>query len=218
MFEEASAADITKQAECAAFSRGRETSSSFAPRASSLSAAALTAALTSLEIISENSSFGSPILSPSAPFSRVLASGGYSRRADVASCSSCFAIASKTIVESRTSFVIGPIWSSEEASATSPRLDTAPYVGFSPTTPQKAAGWRIEPAVSEPSANAANPAATAAVQPPELPPGTLSVSTGFLTGPKYEVSFDEPIANSSIFSLPSITAIWLSSKSITNAL
>ena len=37
-----------------------------------------------------------------------------------------------------------------------------PYVGFAPTTPHNAAGWRIDPPVSEPSASGANPAATAA--------------------------------------------------------
>jgi len=40
-------------------------------------------------------------------------------------------------------------------------------VGFSPTTPQKAAGCRMEPPVSEPSAQMASPAATAAVEPPD---------------------------------------------------
>ena len=52
---------------------------------------------------------------------------------------------------------------------------------------------------------------TAEAEPPELPPGVRSALEdldfqGFLTGPKAEVSFDEPMANSSMFSLPSITA------------
>jgi hypothetical protein len=38
--------------------------------------------------------------------------------------------------------------------------------------PQKAAGWRIEPAVSVPRATGAKSAATAAADPPEDPPGT----------------------------------------------
>src|SRR5947208_165162 len=37
-----------------------------------------------------------------------------------------------------------------------------------PTTPHRAAGWRIEPPVSVPSASIASPAATAAALPPEL--------------------------------------------------
>ena len=54
-------------------------------------------------------------------------------------------------------------------------------------------------------------AATAEADPPEEPPGTSGVFPpwrrhGLTTGPKHEVSFDEPIANSSLLSLPSITA------------
>src|SRR3954467_6835294 len=69
--------------------------------------------------------------------------------------------------------------------------------------PHNAAGWRIEPPVSVPSAHGARPAATAAALPPELPPGTRSRSHGFSTGPYAEFSFDEPIANSSWFVLAS---------------
>src|SRR6195952_3879145 len=56
-----------------------------------------------------------------------------------------------------------------------------------------------------------NSAATAEAEPPDDPPGTSVVLApsrrhGFTTGPKHDVSFDEPIANSSLLSLPSITA------------
>src|SRR5665213_1591462 len=56
-----------------------------------------------------------------------------------------------------------------------------------------------------------NIAATADAEPPDEPPGTSLVSApsrrhGLTTNPKHEVSFDEPIANSSLLSLPSITA------------
>ena len=64
----------------------------------------------------------------------------------------------------------GPIWSREEANATRPYLDTRPYVGFNPTTPQSAAGCLIEPPVSEPSEQMAVPEATAAAGPPLEPP------------------------------------------------
>src|ERR1700738_3723204 len=63
--------------------------------------------------------------------------------------------------------------------------------------PQSAAGWRIEPPVSVPSAHRASPAATAAALPPEEPPGTRPRSHGLRTGPKAEFSVEEPIANSS---------------------
>ena len=66
-----------------------------------------------------------------------------------------------------------------------------------PTMPQSAAGWRIEPPVSVPSAQGASPAATAAALPPEEPPGTRSRSHGLSDGPNAEFSVEEPMANSS---------------------
>src|SRR6266404_5704706 len=80
-----------------------------------------------------------------------------------------------------------------------------------PTVAVKAAGWRIEPPVSVAVAPMQSSAATADADPPDEPPGTSAVLEpsrrhGLTTGPKHEVSFDEPIANSSLFSLPSITA------------
>src|SRR5690606_17502038 len=82
---------------------------------------------------------------------------------------------------------------------------TRPYVGLSPTTPQNAAGCRTEPPVSLPRAMETYPAATAAAEPPELPPVTRVRSCGFSTGPYAEFSDEEPIANSSRFVLPTIT-------------
>ncbi len=75
-----------------------------------------------------------------------------------------------------------------------------------PTTPHRAAGWRIEPPVSEPRASGANPAATAAAEPPEDPPGTRDGSCGFRVVPNAEVSVEEPMANSSMLVLPTTTA------------
>src|SRR6201991_3795632 len=80
-----------------------------------------------------------------------------------------------------------------------------------PTVAVNAAGWRIEPPVSVAVAPMHNSAATAEAEPPDEPPGTSAVSEpsrrhGLTTGPKHEVSFDEPIANSSLLSLPSMTA------------
>ena len=85
-----------------------------------------------------------------------------------------------------------------------------------PTMPVSAAGWRIEPPVSVAVAARHRSAATAADEPPEEPPGTsLSVERppslplrrhGETTGPKALVSLEEPIANSSQLSLPSMTA------------
>ncbi len=75
-----------------------------------------------------------------------------------------------------------------------------------PTTPQYDAGCLIEPPVSEPNAQKASFAATAAAEPPEEPPGTCCGLRGFFVTPNADVSVVEPIANSSIFVLPMITA------------
>src|SRR6202034_1113662 len=93
-----------------------------------------------------------------------------------------------------------------------------------PHMPVKAAGWRIEPPVSLAVAARHSRAETAEAEPPDDPPGTsrprLSAasaarpcaalqfggSQGEATGPYKEASSDEPIANSSMLSLPSITA------------
>ena len=76
-----------------------------------------------------------------------------------------------------------------------------------PTTPQKAAGWRIEPPVSVPVASRAERAATAEAEPPDEPPAASGTSAlhGLTAGPKQLVSLADPIANSSQFSLPSMT-------------
>src|SRR3989442_1040582 len=75
-----------------------------------------------------------------------------------------------------------------------------------PTTPQNAAGWRMLPPVSDPNAYGAIPAATAAADPPDEPPGTRERSHGLRVGSNAEFSVDEPIANSSMFVFPSATA------------
>ena len=51
----------------------------------------------------------------------------------------------------------------------------------------------------------------ALAEPPDEPPGTSMVLApsrrqGLTTGPKHEVSFDEPMANSSMATFPRITA------------
>src|SRR5690242_11614526 len=91
----------------------------------------------------------------------------------------------------------GPIWSNDDANATSPYRLTRPYVGFNPTSPHIAAGCRIDPPVSDPRLAQHIPAATAAAEPPDDPPGTRSVSHGFRVTRKALFSVDEPIANSS---------------------
>src|SRR5579864_4497235 len=72
--------------------------------------------------------------------------------------------------------------------------------------PHSAAGCRIDPPVSEPSAHGTLPAATVAALPPLLPPGTRSTSHGLPTAPNAEFSLDDPMANSSQLVLPTHTA------------
>ena len=70
---------------------------------------------------------------------------------------------------SATVRVIGPAWESVSV-ADGGKIGTVPKVGFSPNTPQNAAGILIEPAPSEPCASGPRPAATAAAAPPLDPP------------------------------------------------
>src|SRR3990170_5427325 len=115
------------------------------------------------------------------------------------------------MAQSRTVLAMGPAWSSEDAKATIPQREQRPYVGLMPTVPVSAAGWRMEPPVSVAVAARHRPAETAAEEPPDEPPGTsLSVLPlrrhGDTTGSKALVSLEEPMANSSQLSLPSMTA------------
>ena len=104
---------------------------------------------------------------------------GSGQSSDVASISSRPTMNDSSHAASRTVRANGPTWSSDDANAISPYRDTAPYVGFMPTMPHSAAGWRIEPPVSEPSDHGAWHAATQAAEPPLDPPGTRSMSQGF---------------------------------------
>ena len=56
--------------------------------------------------------------------------------------------------------------------------------------------------MEEPNATGTTPAATAAAEPPELPPGTRSGFSGLRVGPKALFSVDDPIPNSSRFVFP----------------
>ena len=67
------------------------------------------------------------------------------------------------------------------------------------------AGGSIRPCPSR-ATSGAMPAATATAEPPLDPPGIRSVAQGLRAGPNAEFSFDEPIANSSQFVLPTMTA------------
>src|SRR5262245_29722290 len=83
--------------------------------------------------------------------------------------------------------------------------------------PQAAAGMRIDPPVSVPSAARAIPVATATADPPLDPPGDRDVSSGCRTTPNAEFSLVVPKANSSRLVLPMITAPASRRRMITGA-
>ncbi len=72
----------------------------------------------------------------------------------------------------------------------------------------------MEPPVSVPMDSGTWKADTAAADPPLLPPGTRSSPHGLAVGPYAECSVDEPIANSSMFVLPRMTAPTSRSRSV----
>src|SRR4051812_50039401 len=77
----------------------------------------------------------------------------------------------------------GPTVSSVNDSGIALARLTRPLVGLSPVTPQKCAGMRIEPPVSEPSAAGTSRAATAEPEPEDDPPVMRAGSHGLQTLP-----------------------------------
>mgnify|MGYP007099129288 CR=1 FL=1 len=72
--------------------------------------------------------------------------------------------------------------------------------------PQNEAGTRIEPPPSEPRVSGTVPSATATAEPELDPPAVFERSHGLRVGKKAEFSFEPPMANSSMFVLPTSTA------------
>ena len=58
-----------------------------------------------------------------------------------------------------------------------------PTLGLKPTQPQKLAGRMIEPTTCVPIAAGSIPAATAAAEPDDDPPGVREESNGLVVGP-----------------------------------
>src|ERR1700722_6171808 len=111
----------------------------------------------------------------------------------------------RSIAESRTVRLMGP------TCATVPNGDsgyagTRPKLGFSPKTPEKLAGMRIEPPPSVPKAKGANRAASAAEEPPEDPPGVLALFQGLRVMPVSGLSVEPFQPNSGVVVLPINTA------------
>lgn len=81
-----------------------------------------------------------------------------------------------------------------------------PRPGLRPTRPQLAAGMRIEPPPSLAPAHGTMPAATAAADPPEDPPGVRCRSHGLRVEPHAAGSVMPLAPNSGVLVLPKITS------------
>ena len=82
-----------------------------------------------------------------------------------------------------------------------------------PTVEVKLAGLRIEPPWSLPVASHTWPAARAAADPPEEPPGVSAVFHGFVVVPKTSLKVCEPAPNSGVFDLAATKAPLASRRS-----
>src|SRR5690606_38442891 len=85
-------------------------------------------------------------------------------------------------------------------------LGTRPWLGLCPTSPQKAAGMRMDPPPSLAVASGTMPAATAAAEPLEDPPGVRSRSHGLRVVPHAFVLAKFTMPNSGAAVLPTGTA------------
>src|SRR5690606_36857571 len=83
---------------------------------------------------------------------------------------------------------------------------TRPKCALMPTLPVNAAGIRIEPPPSVPSASGPRPATRAATAPPDEPPGVQSSRQGLRVIPVSAESVEPRQPNSGVVVLPSNTA------------
>ena len=83
--------------------------------------------------------------------------------------------------------------------------ETRPRWGLSPTSPQQAAGMRMEPPPSLAWAIGTAPEDTAPAAPPDDPPVVRSGSHGLRAGPNRRGSVTGRMPNSGVWVLPTIT-------------
>src|ERR1700723_2384881 len=102
----------------------------------------------------------------------------------VGSAGSAPAIKPRSTAHSSAGRPPGPRVAGDCDTAIAPARLTRPTVVFNPVPPQKCAGIRMEPPVSEPSAANVNRAATAEPDPDDEPPVTWPNLKGLCTGPK----------------------------------
>src|SRR5262245_11324581 len=104
-------------------------------------------------------------------------------------------------VRVRTPWVVPPI----HASPISGPSEIRARLGFNPTSPQLAAGTRIEPPPSLAWATGTMPAATAAADPPDEPPVEWSTFHGLRAGPHASDSVVIVVPSSGTFVRPTDT-------------
>ena len=95
--------------------------------------------------------------------------------------------------------------------------ETRPRLGFIPTRPQHAAGIRIDPPPSDAVAAGTSPAATAAAEPPEDPPGVRSRRHGLRVIPLACVTVQGKMSSSGVVVIPTGIAPAARSRRITSA-
>ncbi len=145
-----------------------------------------------------------PIRSEAGSRAAVTANGSGGNGAHEASPGSGPARMSSSSAVSRTVRVRTPSCR-RKLSPASGASEMRPREGFRPTRPQQAAGIRSEPPPSLPCASGTMPAATAAADPPDEPPGVRSRSHGLRAGPQRRGSVTGRIPHSGSVVVPTMT-------------
>src|SRR6202034_274378 len=124
-----------------------------------------------------------------------------SNGSDSGSAGSSPLIASSSKAKSSTLRAIGPCTPRLRSIAETGVCATRPMLGRIPTMPQKLAGLRSEPPMSEPCASQAVPVASATAAPPEEPAAERDVSQGLRVRPNTSLNVLAPAPNSGVLDL-----------------
>src|SRR5260370_7371105 len=111
-------------------------------------------------------------------------------------------MASSSSARSSTFRAIGPCTPRLRSILATGVFATRPTLGLMPTTPQKLAGLRSEPPMSEPCASQAIPVASATAAPPEDPAADRDVSHGLRAPPTTSLKILAPAPTSAPLDLP----------------
>src|ERR1700684_2240790 len=110
-------------------------------------------------------------------------------------------MASSSSARSSTLRAIGPCTVRLRSILNAGLCATRPMLGLKPTTPQKLAGLRSEPPMSEPCASQAVPVASATAAPPDEPAAERDRSHGLRVAPNTSLKVLAPAPNSGVFDL-----------------